>query len=333
MSAAASLACALDAATARLRADLVLEDLYAGLPRGAVGRFASDGSPQFAYPEIAGYWLRWCASQPELDAAPLLDWLAATRDDEGFWPTRLAVTGAPLDDEWQTLACLFDHAMLWDGLQQLAGRRGCRFARDLAQDLRRTLATFASEGALLPVHVVVPATLPPSQHWSRNGGPFLLKACARLRGVDDALGRVAVASVGELAGRALWAPHHEAHPQLYAVEGLLELGYINAARMAFSALMVAYGGPSGLREQVHGGPRRSDVLAQALRVAAILGVTDASWRSLTAELVARVDENGRLPFAEAGSPHHRDCPTWASLFALQALEACQGRIPQPKDLV
>lgn len=55
-------------------------------------------------------------------------------------------------------------------------------------------------------------------------GPFLLKACARLRNGRGALAQAAAAALPALAALTLAAPHAEAHPQLYAIEGLLLTG-------------------------------------------------------------------------------------------------------------
>jgi len=163
----------------------------------------------------------------------------------------------------------------------------------------------------------------PGPRWSGRDGPFLLKAGVRVRGHEGTLGAVTTAALPRWAAAAHAAPHREAHAQLYAIEGLIELGEAAAARTALTALIAAHGGQRGVRESLDGGPRRSDVLAQLLRAACLLGVArpdDPAWAALATELAGRVDAEGRLPFASAGD----DCPTWAALFTEQALSLWLG---------
>lgn len=301
----------------RLRADL---DASAPgpWPRGVIGAHATDGRALYAYPEIAGYWLQWASRRTAVAAVhgtAVLDWLAQAQLPHGGWPTRI---GAITDDPTYAAAdYLYDHAMLWQGLQAWGQWRGDPRARALGRAAWAALDRYLDGGQLR----VGRGALPP--RWSGQGGPFLLKALAYLRHGEGRVARAAQAAIPDLAEQALACPHREAHPQLYAIEGLLLLGEFDMARRALQALLDAHGGPPGLRESVTGGARRSDVLAQALRAALLLDAGAASmsvWQRVALELAERVDGRGRIPFA----PRADACPTWAALFVEQALALYSG---------
>lgn len=307
------------AALARLRRFLTQAGDDRRWPRGAVGAWRADGAPLYGYPEIAGYWLRWAAPRADLaDAtgAAVVAWLRRVHEHHCHWPTRVAAR-ANLVVAHRGGHFLFDHAMLWDGLCRWAQVRKDQAATKLARVLATRLDGFVVAGAPVVGH----GPLPP--RWSGRDGPFLLKAGVRVRGHEGTLGAVTTAALPRWAAAAHAAPHREAHAQLYAIEGLIELGEAAAARTALTALIAAHGGQRGVRESLDGGPRRSDVLAQLLRAACLLGVArpdDPAWAALATELAGRVDAEGRLPFASAGD----DCPTWAALFTEQALSLWLG---------
>lgn len=311
----------------RLRSDLCRSGSTPALPRGAVGAHAADGAPRYGYPEIAGYWLHWASARADVArerGEEVLAWLAETRQVHGRWPAR---TGdSALAPAYVQTRYLFDHAMLWHGLVAWAT------ARD--SDHAMTLATLAWGDALSFVdgRRLIAAHAPLHHRWSAAGGPFLLKACARLRHGDGVLAELATTYCAELTIDALARPHAEAHPQLYAIEGLLLLGHRMAAERALTNLIASHGGLQVVRESLGAGPRRIDVLAQLLRVALQLRTaarTDPDWAELAAEISARVDARGRLPLAGPGD----DCPTWAQLFAEQALSAWDGATLRVDDLV
>jgi hypothetical protein len=338
------------AAIARLQLDLSDPGLYGGLPRGLIGAFGANGEPRHAYPEIAGYWLRWASGRAELPdptAAALIAALAVLRLPGGLWPTRIGLGSAVIPARYRDAHYLYDHAMLWDGLRHWAGLRRCAQAALLADELWQALAAFAIDGRL---RACIPAAGPgpegPSPSppggpdaggaadagWACGDGPFLLKACARLLPGQGTFGRVCARSIQALSERALASPHPQAHPQLYAIEGLIELKRPKLARQALCRLLADHGGAAAITEQLAGGPRRSDVLAQLLRAVCLLGVDDPGdpgWARLAAEVAARVDRNGRLPFAEAAD----DRPTWAGMFALQALQLWSGQPLSGKALI
>lgn len=341
-------------AIARLQLDLSDQGWSHGLPRGIIGAWTADGAPLHVYPEIAGYWLRWASSQPELPrstATAVVDALAGLRLPSGLWPTRVGLSGASVPPAYRQAHYLYDHAMLWDGLRHWAAVRRCSRAALLADGLWTALDQFIVDRrihACIPKHVEAAhpprhslgeepgsgahANGAPLPRWSCSFGPYLLKAWARLIPGQGSLARLCAESVDETIEICLQSPHPQAHPQLYAIEGLIELERPQLARQALFRLLADHGGAGAITEQVAGGPRRSDVLAQLLRAGCLLGVEDESdpgWTRLAAEVAARVDQNGRLPFAEPDD----DRPTWAGLFALQALQLWSGQPLSGKALI
>ncbi len=345
------------AAMARLQSDLSDPGWRRGLPRGVIGAWAPDGEPRHAYPEIAGYWLRWASRHPHLPLSTgtaVVDALAGLQSPSGLWPTRIGLGQESVPPIYLQGHFLYDHAMLWDGLRRWAVARRCSRAALLADGLWDALDCFVVDGRL---NARVPNRSEPGparaahscnearaeepgwheeEHrvtrpaWSSSFGPFLLKACARLIPGQGSLAKLCAARVDELIELTLQSPHPQTHPQLYAIEGLIELGRPQLAHEVLRQLLADHGGPVGITEHVAGGPRRSDVLAQLLRAACVLGIDDDStWSSLAAELAARVDQQGRLPFATPAD----DRPTWAGLFALQALQLWSGQRLSGKELI
>jgi hypothetical protein len=310
----------------RLRSDLGARQPVGSWPRGVVGATAASGVVRHGYPEIAGYWLHWASRADDVAddlGAAVVDWLREHERPDG-WPTR--VGAACVDPAYAHASYLFDHVMLWHGLQHWSRARQSAPAATLADRARQHARQFIADGDL------VAARGAHSGRWSGRVGPFLLKVCARARHGDDELGAACRRLLPMLVDAALAQPHTEAHPQLYAIEGLIELGERELATMALQALIVAHGGVGAVRETVDAGPRRSDVLAQLLRAALLLDLADRGdpvWSALAAELAQRVDAHGRVPFALAGD----DCPTWAALFAEQALGLWRGQSLAHGELV
>lgn len=338
------------AVIARLQRDLSDPGDFGGLPRGMIGAFTPGGEPRYAYPEIAGYWLHWASNCPEIPQATgtaVIDAIADLRLSRGLWPTRTGLGGESVPMHYQQSHYLFDHAMLWDGLRHWAAVRRCNRAALLADGLWEALDCFVVEGRLC---ACVPDRADPLRdrkaresgwrqekisvprsRWSSCFGPFLLKACARLLHGRGALAQLCADAVDELAELALRAPHVQAHPQLYAIEGLIELNREPLALQVLRRLLHTHRGADSISEYVGGGPRRSDVLAQLLSTACLLGLDDErdpGWSRLADELAERVDPQGRLPFADP----EEERPTWAALFALEALQTWSAKAQSGKML-
>lgn len=306
--------CSCDPVIAALQRDLG-SGRCGAWPRGAIGRF--DGSrAEFGYPEIAGYWLGWAAHHPvvtQASGSAVIAWLASVSEGDGRLPTRPGDGCAVHRHTWY----LFDHAMVWHGLGQWAMQRGCAQALTLREQVGATLALFVREGRPRA------AMGRENPRWPGTAGPFLLKPLARVRhdaGIADA---PLTEAVQMLTSAALTAPHVEAHPQLYAIEGLWLLGNDEAADRALTALLAQHGGIAELRETPGHGPRRNDVLAQALRMALLLGWPirrRRDWTAAVQELIGQVGWDGRMPFSGCDAR----APTWTSLFTEQALRLWRG---------
>lgn len=295
------------------------------LPRGAVGAFAGNGAMLYGYPESAGYWLQWASRRSDVSALHgerVISWLARIQRVHGGWPTRVARSG--IEDD--STGYLFDHGMIWQGLRCWSIHRDDALAQQLAAEVLEAMQPFARNGILAAGRGPVP------MRWSTRVGPFLLKACARLRHAEGSIAVACVKSIPILVEQCIRAPHIEAHPQLYAIEGLIMLGHVEEARTALERLCMQHGGIGEIRESTLGGPRRSDVLAQLLRAALMLGLArrdDPAWSQLVQELLERIDENGRVAFSDDDAT----CPTWAALFCEQALTLWEGRSLVAEELV
>jgi len=307
-----------------MRADLA-SDARGEIPRGAVGAFDNAGEVLFGYPESAGYWLQWSSGRQDVPSAAgdrVIEWLADIQRTRGRWPPRTARAGMTED----TASYLFDHAILWHGLRCWANGRGSDNAHRLASAVLAATQRFAVNGELVAGWGPMPA------RWSARVGPFLLKACARLRHATGPISAACARAMPALLEQALRSPHTEAHPQLYGIEGMIVMDHVADARRAFGDLVGRFGGVAGIRESTLGGPRRSDVLSQLLRVALMLGLAsreESSWAALVEELIGRIDENGRLAFSDTDVSR----PTWAALFCEQALTLWQGEPLAAAELV
>lgn len=311
-------------ALARLRAGLASDEMHSGWPIGVVGAFDTDQKVLFGYPEIAGYWLRWGSEKSYVSdhvGSAVVRWLSERGSAREGWPTRVPTILQSLDSHYSKAQYLFDHIMLWDGAQRWGMARSDASALSLAESVRHFLDDFGKSGHILQDPPVVGHGCLP-QRWSGQFGPFTLKLAARLMEQDGLLAERWRRAIPSLISLALEAPHKEAHPQLYAIEGMLELGCVDEAREALRLLFQAHGGPAGLREAEGCGPRRSDVLAQALRALCLCQmVTDWSEEAeeLAGELARLVDAHGLVRFST--KPDDPCSPTWVALFAEQALSA------------
>lgn len=323
-------------ALARLRAGLAADAMHSGWPIGVIGAISTDQNVLFGYPELAGYWLRWGSNKSYVSdrvGSAVVRWLAKRGSAREGWPTRVPAISLMLDRHYSKAQYLFDHVMLWDGAQRWGTARSDASALSLAESVRLFLDAFGNSGHVLHDPPVVGHGCLP-QRWSGRFGPFTLKLAARLMEQEGLLADLWRSKVPSLISLALEAPHKEAHPQLYAIEGMLELGYVKEAREALRSLFQAHGGPAGLREAVGCGPRRSDVLAQALRALCLCNmVTGCSEEAeeMAGELARLVDAQGLVRFST--KPDDSCRPTWVALFAEQALSAWLYEPLSAKDVV
>ena len=186
-----------------------------------------------------------------------------------------------------------------------------------------------------------PGKGPLAARWSTRRGAFLAKAAAgvltgarTLPGVPEHLAHAAEATLASSLASLASAPHREAHPLLYAFEGVLALPMHRRFRDAlpslaaqFDELLAQVDADGFLPETIGGtadGPLRIDVVAQALRVGYLLaahrphGSPDRrALQQLAQTLTRQLRTTGGVPFAR-----NRDrtrCNAWVAMFADQAL--------------
>jgi hypothetical protein len=176
--------------------------------------------------------------------------------------------------------------------------------------------------------------------WSTRRGAFLTKAAAGVLTAARALpgipAHVVAAATETFEASALalaQSPHCEAHPLLYACEGILALPgdhrfaeSLAVAAGQFERLLAAASAEGYLPETLGSAtsPQRVDVLAQALRVGHLLRAHRPQQPSdrVTLERLARslhreIRPNGAVAFARGADGSLRN--VWAAMFADQAI--------------
>jgi hypothetical protein len=317
--------------------------LSGGLQRGGIAGWLDEHDrPSFVYLEITGYYLTsmaWFiaggARSDESAALALqrgrsaLEWVQHTLADGALPPTRLYLEQPRRSDWRNTAAFSFDLAMAVRGVFAFAEVTGDRdVAIAVGRSLIEHLSAIQGDSPVLRSHRLLgPAQLP--VRWSTQPGPHHIKAAGVL---------VSVPVEGSLlaAAWATWAqqaveldkgwPVSETHALLYGLEGLAMVSDIDLIRLRslFTRLMDSQRPDGSLPAELPGSDLvRSDVLAQALRIGAMLRALGALpgelWGSrlerLAARLVDRVRPDGSVTFCaeqERGN-------AWAAMFAHQAL--------------
>jgi hypothetical protein len=310
---------------------------------GIAGWLDSDGRAVFVYLEITGYYLTtmaWLLAGGACEAASnlvarergrsALDWLHRTTSSGALPPTRL-----PLMDEaetdWRNNAVFtFDLAMAMRGVAaftDVAGRDGAAGPATL-RALTNRVEEIRGGRPLLASHRAIGSADVPCR-WSTLPGPHHLKAAAAL---------LATPVGPDLAGAAQatwthWAeqlsngcPVPEIHPLLYGLEGMAMAVTepLDRLETVFRRLMQTQHEDGSLPAETSGGTAiRSDVLAQALRVGALLRsagqLPGRAWTArldlLAERLLEYVRANGSVGFS-----HDQDTANaWCAMFAHQAL--------------
>lgn len=317
---------------------------------GAIaGTIAEAGVPAYVYPEIAGYYLQWLAWRartfggsaalaPRADAVQR--WLAAWLAHDGPPPTRvhLAASG----DDWRNGAVFFfDVAMVARGLGSAAGAGLVVPDPALIAGVSRLLASLIDADGLFAACRAHDARTTLPDRWSTRRGAFLAKAAAGVvtaaRTLPGLTAPVTAAAHATFAAAIDWTlarPHPEAHPRLYACEGLMALPEHPRFRDTLPAVgaqlaaLFAQAGPDGrVPETLDApgtGPARVDVLAQALRIGTLLAAHAPGHAPAPAVLgrgrdllVRQVRPTGAVAFA-VDAPSGA-CNVWAAMFADQAL--------------
>jgi hypothetical protein len=317
---------------------------------GVAGIVDADGRAAYVYPEITGYylqWLAWRAARYGGDSVLarraqsaqrwLGAWLSATS------PPLTRVHLAPAGDDWRNDAVfLFDIAMVLRGLAGAARWRLLEPSPALVAGACAELDRLVDRDGRFAACVSHRDDDMPAR-WSTRRGAFLAKAAAGILGAAETLDAIP-ARLRDAASRTydeslrllVACPHAETHPLLYAFEGVLSmpcdlrlvavLPSISAQFDALLAQVRALGRvPEFLRPgSVDPGARRMDIVAQALRVGALLAAHQpqnppdrVELERLRRTLLEHISPSGTLPFALGAAPPRHN--VWAAMFADQAL--------------
>jgi hypothetical protein len=306
-------------------------------------------SRSYDYPEITGYALTFLAGQTSLSERE-----CAVGQRAADWLTARVRTGAlAARDGWDNNAIyLFDLGMIASGLLSFGRRteveRYLETGLQLANFLRRETSSTKS---ISPVSRHGPRSR--RVGWSSRGVAHLGKLCQALLLADEVEGRAygsgsarLIATVERLQapdGRIQTDEEGAAimlHPHLYAAEGLWIWGSATGDRDALERAKTAVewvwtqqlrdgGLPRSAPRRREAGPclEQSDVTAQAVRLALMLGLRSAACDRAVTRLIelARNHDAGLAVAYQPGSPDQH-LNTWATLFAAQALAAATPEV-------
>ncbi|MFO1323074.1 MAG: hypothetical protein U1F15_03320 [Burkholderiales bacterium] len=322
--------------------------LASGPHAGAIaGALTEAGDAPYVYPEIAGYYLQWLAWRAQfaadadalaVRATAVQRWLAVWLAAGDAPPTRVHFDGA---HDWRNDAVFFfDIAMVLRGLGAAAQARLLLPDAAVVSGVVRQLSRLLAADGEFDACAVKPGAAPPAARWSTRRGPFLAKAAAgvltasrALPGIPAQLTVAAEATFASSLSLLAQAPHREAHPLLYAFEGALALPSHARVRDGLPVIaeqfdrLLARAGTDGFLPETIGeavGPKRIDVVAQALRVGHLLTAhrpqdppDRVALARLSHTLARQVRASGAVPFARDGVPPRLN--VWAAMFADQAL--------------
>ena len=339
-----------EAAATRIAAWLISVPVQrkASAHEGAVAAWIDDHRrAHYVYPEITGYYLQWLAWLAERQgvrpvhverAASAQRWLARWLD------SRHAPTRVYLDEtisDWRNRATFtFDVAMVLRGIASAVRAQLVAPDRMLVERVCERLITLIADDGELNACARVDGDEPLPDRWSTRRGPFLAKAAAgildasRVLNVPETLRQAADRTLDSAIAALLAQPHDETHPFLYAVEGFLALPgrSMFATRLPKVAEHVERLVRTTQQQRGHvperssddGGPRRLDIVAQALRVGLLIDAhrplsqsTRSALFGLRDRLLAHVRPDGGMPFDPDVSAIQLN--VWTAMFAHQAL--------------
>jgi len=273
---------------------------------------------------------------PDLDDTVALrahaaaQWLEQYLQVDAMPATRIYL-GAAVDDWRNNALFAFDLAMIAGGLARAEAHGLLRPSEALTAHLLGWLQQFVDGDRIKPCIVRDKTIVLPSR-WSTQGGSFIAKAASRilllsrLTQVDAALlhaCRKTLATYTETAGRN---GLDMLHPTLYAIEGCLLADNADYEKLArwFDQVVLLQAPDGSLPESLETPEiRRTDIIAQALRVAVFLQrLTEQPARyqeaamKFAVALCARVRKNGSIGFTAGNFGEDN---IWCAMFAEQAL--------------
>ncbi|UXI69699.1 hypothetical protein [Tahibacter amnicola] len=311
---------------------------------GVFGAFDADGTARYVYPEITGYYLHWLADVARDQAAerPLLaraaqaaaDWTTRQFENGAVPATRAYVNGETESDWRNDAVFFFDLAMLLRGLCAATETGLITLPRNAVERVLAELARLVDEtGEIRAARRLTPdARLP--VRWSTVGGPFEVKASSRVTlaarhiTVPPLLAQACTALAQRYAAVAAQVPLEMLHPTLYFAEGILvaDPTSIDGVRILLQRLLALQNADGSLPEAEDSTVPRSDIIAQALRIALLTreGAPTPAMASLARALVQRIAPSGVLTFRpDAPQPQPN---VWCAMFAEQALRWQAGRL-------
>jgi hypothetical protein len=306
----------------------------------------SGGQPSYEYPEITGYALTYVAS-----LSPLSEPERAAGDRAAAWlTTRVREGSLAARDGWDNDAVyLFDLGMIASGLLSFGGRTASAPCVEAGVRLARLLANaISSPQALSAVWRLGPRS--GRAGWSTRGVVHLAKVAQALLLSEElslASRLIDVVKNRQEADGCMRTDDSDGatvmlHPLLYAAEGLwlwgTATGDADALARAAAALdwvlarqLDSGGFPRSVQRADEGAIaiEQSDVTAQAVRLALVVGRRSPSVDRAAARLV----ETARSDGAGLAIPYQPEAPSihlnvWATLFAAQALALAGGDAPQ-----
>ena len=324
-------------------------------PQLALGRHAgavvgwvdARGRADYAYPEITGYYLRWLAWQaacgrdssalaPRAEAAQR--WLRSWIESAPLPRTRVYLHGPRADWRNHALFC-FDLAMALRGVGSAAARGLVEPDPVVVERFCGALERLVGDDGLFDAYAALDAGYPMPDRWSTRRGAFLAKPAAgiliaarELPGVPESLVRCALRTFGAALDWMVQEPHDEVHAQMYAIEGLLGCpehprfaATLAAIDIAFCKLLERCAALGRVPEMKSAdGCPRNDVVAQVLRIAALLhghgftrGAEHQIVRSLSRRLTESLSPAGAIAFDSSAGPLQYN--TWTAMFTEQAL--------------
>jgi hypothetical protein len=303
---------------------------------GAVAGTVSHGSVYYVYGEITGYYLHWLSSLQKLDnevssrARAAARWLEQYLQGDALPATRIYLE-APVEDWRNNALFAFDLAMIAGGLARAEAQGLLKLSATLSTFLLGWLQRFV-DGDQVKACIVRDETVVLPSRWSTRGGSFTAKTASRIlllsrqTAVDAALLEACGKTLSTCAATAQHNGLDMLHPTLYAIEGCLLADDADYEKLAhwFDQVVALQAADGSLPESLETPEvRRTDIIAQALRVAVFLRRLTgqpARYQEATLKfavaLCARVRTNGSIGFTAGNSGEDN---IWCAMFAEQAL--------------
>ena len=320
-----------------------------GAQKGGVGGWVTaSGRATFVYTEITGYFLTCLAFMRTVGELPptrlvaraesAIDWLWRKTQEDRIGVCRHYLVTSQSD--WRNdLVFAFDLAMVLRGLEM--GRR--YFANPQIQETMDAVWRQLQKHRGLNHSLISACSLngnPIPRHWSTEPGLYQMKIAAALRSCASANSQAWSRQIGLAISCNLESRPSEAlaaggwHPFFYYLEGMVLLSFMEGEAHGLKkacSLWKSRLNPFSLSNLTDAsseeGLPRSDVLAQALRLACILRsqgfLQEGGWSHALEEmaeaLLRFVNQDGGVAFILPPPGGELHWNSWSAMFAYQAL--------------